>query len=109
MVRGAGSRLESRQALGNQQKGVNDTEADTGEFAGGKLADTSETHWVRPYVEKCCQGSGVDVGCGSEKIAPDAIGIDFAVGDDFLSQLPPWAMKQMNSVEKSGVIGDYSF
>jgi hypothetical protein len=51
----------------------------------------------------------VDLCCGSEKITPDAIGIDFAVGDDFLGQLPPSAMKQMNSVEKSGVIGDYSF
>lgn len=162
----------------------------------------SETRQVRPYVEKYCRGKGVDVGCGSEKITPDAIGIDFAIGydlpdhpataadvttgwedyfaeaephsldyifsshlledyediepalrawlpalkpgaylilflpieelyerhceatgqtynkhhqqdykgaEDFLGQLPDWVVEQMKCVEKSGVVGEYSF
>ena len=39
----------------------------------------SETAKVRPYVLKYCLGRGVDIGCGIEKIKPEAIGVDFAV------------------------------
>ncbi len=40
----------------------------------------SETRHVRPYVLKYCQGRGVDLGCGDEKITPEAIGVDYAIG-----------------------------
>ena len=42
----------------------------------------SETRHVRPYVVKYCQGRGVDVGCGAEKITPEATGIDYAIAYD---------------------------
>lgn len=32
---------------------------------------------VRPWVSKYCEGTGVDFGCGHEKITPNAIGVDF--------------------------------
>lgn len=45
---------------------------------------TGETPTVRPYVLRYCQGRGVDVGCGEEKIDPEAIGLDLPTtyGDD---------------------------
>lgn len=51
----------------------------------------------KPEVQKCrsrllryCQGQGLDLGCGIEKIKPDAIGIDIdgkAVGADFAANI----------------------
>ena len=37
----------------------------------------SETTKVRDYVIKYCEGIGLDIGCGSDKIIDTAIGIDF--------------------------------
>jgi len=38
---------------------------------------TSETSWARPFVRHLCIGYGLDIGCGIEKIVPEAIGVDF--------------------------------
>lgn len=37
----------------------------------------SETAKIREKVLKYCQGKVVDIGCGTDKITPDAIGVDF--------------------------------
>lgn len=39
----------------------------------------SEARAIRRYVERYCIGTGLDIGCGNEKIVPGAIGIDFAM------------------------------
>lgn len=36
----------------------------------------NETTKIRPVAIKYCEGNGLDVGCGDEKIKPDAVGID---------------------------------
>jgi len=41
---------------------------------GGKYY--SETAKCRPRVLRYCQGKGIDIGCGQEKIKEDAIGLD---------------------------------
>lgn len=42
----------------------------------------TETSKIKPIAIKYCEGCGVDLGCGNEKIKPEAIGIDS--GLDFL-------------------------
>lgn len=37
----------------------------------------SESSRIRDYVLPLCVGDGLDVGCGCEKISPNAIGIDY--------------------------------
>jgi len=38
----------------------------------------SETAVIRPYVEQFIHGAGLDIGCGEDKIAPGAVGLDLA-------------------------------
>lgn len=38
----------------------------------------SETAKARKYIVKYCKGEGLDIGCGTEKVVLDAIGIDFS-------------------------------
>lgn len=48
-------------------------------MSDNKIIVVPETPQVRPYVEKYCLGRGLDIGCGLEKIAPHAIGIDYPI------------------------------
>lgn len=43
------------------------------------MAFYSETAKVRDRVRGLCMGKGLDLGCGSEKITPDAIGVDVRI------------------------------
>lgn len=48
-----------------------------------------ETSFIRNEVLRYCAGRGIDIGCGGDKIVPDAIGFDLpvpyaAVGDDHI-------------------------
>ena len=46
------------------------------EFSQKEMGQMNETTKIRPLAIKYCEGCGIDLGCGDEKIRPEAIGID---------------------------------
>jgi len=71
--------------------------------------DLSEVSKVREYILPYCIGKGLDIGCGAEKITPDAIGLDYKrqYGINFFPQtvadvLGPWEETLMAVIEKEG-------
>jgi len=73
----------------------------------------AETHKAMPYLEKFCQGIGLDIGCGAATITPLAIGID-PRGDiadysmtwqEFLAEYP---YDRYDYIYSSALLEDYS-
>lgn len=80
----------------------------------------SETNKVRHLVEKFCKGSGIDIGCGGDKITPSAVGVDLpnpytSVGNDPIEirldiekENLPFADKSLDFVYSSHLIEDFT-